>query len=115
MVQHRRDAEELAIVPCRQASALIDDEGVREARRAGVLHVRKVTESIGIGERTVLAEALLVVASLDIMKATRVAAVVPAVDAPLAVDLDAESIAAAFREDLVTPLLRMVAPDELPH
>ena len=62
-----------------------------------------------------LVEALLVVAALDVMKATRVAAVVPRKDASLGVDLDAKGVAAPFGEDLISAGLGVIPPDQLPH
>src|SRR5262249_53906581 len=87
----------------------------REARHAVMLHCGEVAEGVGIGQRAVLAEALLVVAALDVVEATRVAPVVAGVHPTLGVEFQAEGIAAALGEDLVTATLGVVAPDKLTH
>src|SRR5262245_62153110 len=86
-----------------------------EPRDAVVLHRREVAEGVGIRERAVLVEAFLIVSALDVVESPGIAAVVARVDPPHLVDLDAEGIAAPLREDLITPGLGMIAPDELAH
>ena len=62
-----------------------------------------------------LAEPLAGIAALDIVEAAGVSSVVSGKDPPLGVDLEAEGVASALREDLVASRLGMVAPDELAH
>src|SRR6188472_1922205 len=62
-----------------------------------------------------LAKTLLRIAALHVMKAARVASIVPAEDAAFGIDLHAERIAAPFGEDLVFAHSGMIAPDELPE
>ncbi len=80
-----------------------------------VLHGREIAEGEGVRQRPVLAEALLQIGALDVVKAARVAAVVAGEDAALRVDLQAEGVAAALGEDFVAARLRVIAPDELAH
>src|SRR5215471_277293 len=80
-----------------------------------MLHGWEVAEGVGVGQRAVLAEALLQIGALDVVEAARVAAVVAGEDTALAVDLQTESVAAALGEDFIAARLRMVAPDELAH
>src|SRR4051794_6540139 len=60
-----------------------------------------------------LTKALLRIAALHIVKAARVAAVVPAENAAFGIDLRSERVAAPFSKDFVLALLWMIAPDEL--
>src|SRR5262245_31443459 len=78
-----------------------------------MLHRLEVAEREGVRKRAVFAEALLVVASLHVVEAAGVAAVVSRINAPLAVDFDAERVAAPFGEDFVFPQPRMITPDQL--
>src|SRR4051812_25445052 len=97
----------------RQSTAFIDDEGMAEALRLIVAHRLQETECIGISKCAMLLEAFAVIAALHIMEAARIAAVVPGKNAAQAVDLDAERIAAAFRENLETLLIRLISPNML--
>src|SRR5262245_18003506 len=60
-----------------------------------------------------LAEPFLEIRPLHIVKAARIAAVMPREQPALGIDLDAESVAAAFSEDFIAPALGMITPDEL--
>src|SRR5262245_60405136 len=88
----RMNAEQPAVVLIGERAAVVDDEGVREPLRGGAGHGFEVAKGERIGEVAVLAEALLKVAALDVMKTAGVAAVVAAVDAALGVELQAERV-----------------------
>src|SRR5439155_8437542 len=89
------------------------NEVMREALALRALHLRKVTEGIGIGELTVLLEAFAQIRPLQVMKATGVAAVVAGENPALVVDLDPERVAAALGEDFVAMGFGMITPDVL--
>ena len=72
----RLDAEQLTAESLRQSVLFIDDEVVSEPRDAVMLHLFEVAERIRIRQRPVLSETLPVVASLHIVKAACIAAVV---------------------------------------
>ena len=105
----------LPLIRLGQGVAVVDHERVREPRHVVVRHRLEVAERVRIRQLAVLAEALLQVAALHVVKAAGVAAVVAAEDAALGVDLDAERVAAPFGEDLVLLLLGVIPPDELAH
>src|SRR2546423_570345 len=113
MAQERHNAEELASIGRRQATGLVDDEGVAEARQLVALHCLEEAKGVRVGEDAMLLETLAIVAALHVVEAARVAAVVPGVDAAPVIDLDAEGVAASLGEDLETTLLGMIAPDVL--
>ena len=62
VVEQRGHAEQHAAVSLGQGVGLVDDEGVGEPRHAVVLHRGEVAEGVGVRQRPVLVEALLVVA-----------------------------------------------------
>ena len=109
----RLDPEEFARVAGGKRAAVVEDEDVREALALGAFHVREVTEGIRVREFAVLLETLPQIRSLHVVKAPRVAAVVPGEHAALRIEFHAESIAAAFGENFVAELRRMIAPDVL--
>src|SRR5438552_10423971 len=113
MIVQRHDREQLAAILLWQGIVFIDDERVAEALHLVVGHRLEETEGERIGEDAVLLEALAVVAALDVMKAAGIAAVVAGVKPAERIDLDAERVAAAFREDFEDLLLRMVTPNVL--
>ncbi len=80
-----------------------------------MFHRGKVAERVRVRQRPVLVEAFLVVSSLDIVEPAGVAPVVPGVNPPLGVDLDAEGVAAPLGEDLIPARLRVIPPDQLSH
>src|SRR5271166_1672327 len=62
-----------------------------------------------------LGEAFEVITALDVVEATRIAAVIAGVNAAYGVDLQAEGVAAALGKNLVAAGLGVIAPDELAH
>src|SRR5262245_24221775 len=79
----------------------------------GGTHHRQLAERVWIARRAVLARihALhLVATALNVMPATRPAAVMAGVEAALCVHLEAEGVAAALGEDFKGACLRMVSP-----
>src|SRR5262245_32324807 len=82
---------------------------------ASVRHVLEEAVGIGVGQRAVLAPALDVIATLDVMEAAECAPVGPGVDPSLVVELDPEGVAAALRKQLEDVALGMIAPDCLPE
>ena len=113
-VLQRVRGDDFTLVGAAEQAALIDGEGLGEAFViAFVLHVLKIAEGIRIGERAVFAPAFDAIAALLEVHATGLAAVGAGEDAALAVNVEAEGVAAAFGVDFEGLLLRMVAPDAL--
>src|SRR6476620_21074 len=91
----------------------MDDERMAEALRLVVGHRFEKAERVWVREDAVLLETLAIVAALHVVKAARIAAVVPREDAAQVIDLDAKRVAAAFGEHFESLLFRMIAPDVL--
>src|ERR1700722_7725428 len=62
-----------------------------------------------------LVEPFLEITALHIMKAARVATVVPGIDASFGVDLGTKGIAPSLGEHLIAVRLGMIAPDQFTH
>src|SRR5262245_7287341 len=107
------NAKQSAVVLFGQRAAVVDDERVCKTLGLLMSHRLEVAKCEWIGQVAVFAEALLVIAALDVMKAAGIGAVVSAVDATLGVDFQSERVAAAFGEDFVLLQLGVIAPDKL--
>ena len=95
-------------------AAFINAEGLREAAFvAFALHVLEVAEGIGIGERAVLAPVLHAVHALVKVHAAGAATIGAGEDAALAVDVQAEGIAATLAIDFEDLGLGVIAPHHL--
>jgi hypothetical protein len=79
-----------------------------------VLHRLVEAEGVRIGKLAVFLETLPQIRALHVMKAARVATVVPGEETTLRVEFDAERVATAFRKNLEAARLGMIAPDPLP-
>jgi hypothetical protein len=113
-VSQRVGGDDVAFIGGAEEAAFVDGEGLREALGVALmLHVLKPAEGVGIGERAVFAPAFDAVAALLIVHATGGATVGAGEDAALAVDVQAEGIAAAFGVDFEDLAAGMVAPDAL--
>ena len=107
--------EQLAVVAFGQGGSLINLEGVRKALHLRMRHRGKVTEGIGVGQVAVLAEGFSVIATLNIVKASGIPAVVAGIDPSLGINLNPKGIAATLGEDLESMGLGMVTPSKLTH
>ena len=112
---YRLHAEDFTEILPGQPGALVHDEVVCKARHLVVRHRVEVTKRIRIAQRSVLGEALTQIATLHVVEASRVAAVVPGEHPPLRVKLHAKRIAAALGKHLVTARAGMITPDVLAH
>ncbi len=101
----RFNPEQLASKPLGQSVLFVDDEVVRESCDSVMLDVFEEAKRVRV-RRSVFAKALAIVAALNVVKAASVSAVVAGKDAAFVVDLTAERVASAFREDFVD-----VSPD----
>ena len=111
MALERLDAKQLALKSLRQRVLFIDDEVVSESRNTVMLDVLEESKRIRIRQGPVFSETLAIVSALDIMKPTRITTVMAGKNSALCVDLTTKRIPAAFPENLVEMLLRMVSPD----
>ena len=111
----RFDTEQFTTKTFRQSILFVDHKVVSESCDAVMLNVFKEAEGIWIRQRTVLSETFAIVSALNVVEASRIAAIVPGKDATFFIDFATESVAATFRKDLIDVLLGMVAPDQLPQ
>ena len=111
----RFDTEQLTTKPFRQSVLFVDHEVVSKSCDAVMLDVFEEAERIRIRQRAMLSETFAIVSALNVVEASRIAAIVPGKDATFFIDFATESVAATFRKDLIDVLLGMVAPDQLPE
>ena len=102
----RLNAEESSSIFVGQNVLFVDDEVMRESWNAVMLHVGVVAESVRVRKRTMLTEPFSRIPTLFVVKTSSIAAVVAGEDFALLADLDAECVAAAFREDFA-PKMRV--------
>ena len=76
MTLERGNSHQGPLVLCGPARRLVDHKSVCESWHLVVGHVGKISKSERIRERTMLGKPLLVIAPLDVMKTTCVAAVI---------------------------------------
>src|SRR5262249_39431137 len=97
-----------------QRSTLVNDECMGEAGLvAGVDHVIEESVGVRIGERTMLAPALHIITTLDIVQTALFTPVRSRICAAFGIELDAERIAAAFCKKLELMRGWMITPNRL--
>src|SRR5262249_40757246 len=97
-----------------EQAALVEDEAARQraAEKAAVPDGVDEAEGVGVVQRAVLAPALDVVASLDVM-AERLGGVAAREELAVPIEVDAPGVAAALGEQLELLCPRAIAPDAL--
>ena len=112
---HDIHAEQLSPVPLRQGIVLIDDELVHKALNPMAFHHGEKAEGIGIGQLPVLVKPLPVKASLHIMKAACIPAIVSRIQSPEGIECHAKGVSSTLRKNFIHLPLRVITPDILPE
>ena len=103
MTLQRPYAEQIAVISGWQGVCLVNDKRMRKPWDLMMGHCGEVAKSVRVGQRTVFAESFLIVASLNVIKASRIAAIVPRVDAPPRVKFHTKRVATSLSEYFVVP------------
>jgi hypothetical protein len=98
MVQ-RDDGDQLTVILMTQRAAFVDDKGMTETRSGRFMrHGREVAEGVRVGEESMLAKILRVIAALHKMEPAMAGAVEARPRPPGGIEFEPKRVAAAFRE-----------------